>query len=101
MIQSDDIRTKGSCCSGERPVSITVQLEPDVEARLLARARAQGMSLDAYVRTVMEQMAAVGGPPELSLEEFEAGLDALAEGCEKLPVLPPDAYRRESIYGDE
>jgi hypothetical protein len=59
------------------------------------------MSLDAYVKTVMEQMAAIEGPPEVSLEDFEAGLDALAEGCEELPVLPPDAYRRESIYGDE
>lgn len=82
-------------------MSITVQLEPDVEARLLARARAEGMSLDAYVKTVMEQMAAIEGPPEVSLEDFEAGLDALAEGCEELPVLPPDAYRRENIYGDE
>jgi hypothetical protein len=82
-------------------VSITVRLEPEIEARLLARARAQGMSLDAYVRTVMEQMAAIERPAEVSLGEFEAGLDALAEGCEKLPVLPPVAYRRESIYGDE
>lgn len=82
-------------------MSITVQLEPDVEARLLARARAEGMSLDAYVKTVVEQMAAIEGPPEVSLEDFEAGLDALAEGCEELPVLPPDAYRRENIYGDE
>ena len=49
----------------------------------------------------MEQMAAIERPTEVSLGEFEAGLDALAEGCETLPVLPPAAYRRESIYGDE
>ena len=88
-------------CSGEVSVSITVSLEPELEARLVARARAQGMSLDAYLRTVVEQAAATEAPSKVSPEEFEAGLDALAEGCENLPVLPPDAYRRESIYGDE
>jgi hypothetical protein len=50
---------------------------------------------------VIEQIAAlessVGGP----LEEFEAGMDALAAGSKQLPVLPPKAYSRESIYGDE
>jgi hypothetical protein len=81
-------------------VSISVQLDPEVETRLLARARAEGVPLDAYVRAVMEQMVGTGGPPKVSLEEFEAGLDALAEGCEDLPILPPDAYRRESIYRD-
>jgi predicted transcriptional regulator len=81
-------------------VTITVRLEPEVETRLSARARAQGMSLDAYVRTVIEQIAVAEGPPQVALEEFEAGLDALAEGSEQLPVLPPEAYRRESIYGE-
>jgi hypothetical protein len=72
-----------------------------VEARLWARARAQGLSLAAYLQTVIEQIAALDSPSGLSLEEFEAGMDALAEGSEQLPVLPPEAYSRESIYGDD
>ena len=52
-------------------------------------------------KDIFERIAALEGPREVSPEEFEAGLDALAEGCDELPVLPPDAYRRESIYGDQ
>ena len=85
----------------ESSVTITVRLEPEVETRLLARARAQGLSLDDYLQGVIAQMAAGGAASKLSFEEFEAGLDALAEGSEKLPVLPPHAYRRESIYGEQ
>ena len=80
---------------------ITVELTPEVEARLWARACAQGVSLAAYVQTVIEQIAALESSEVGSLEEFEAGMDALAEGSEQLPVLPPEAYSRESIYGDE
>jgi len=82
-------------------VTITVRLEPEIEERLLAQARAQGIPLDAYLRTVIEQAATLEGRAEVSLDEFDAGLDSLAEGSERLPVLPPEAYRRESIYGDD
>ena len=36
----------------------------------------------------------------MSLAEFDAALDALAEGSERLPVLAPDATSRIGIYGD-
>jgi hypothetical protein len=72
-----------------------------VQARLWVRARAQGVSLATYLQTVIEQIAALESSGEGSLEEFEAGMDALAEGSEQLPVLPPEAYSRESIYEDE
>ena len=81
-------------------MTITVRLEPELEERLLAQARAQGLPLDVYLRTVIEQAAVLEGPPDVSPDEFDAALDALAEGSEHLPVLPPEAYRRESIYGD-
>ena len=32
------------------------------------------------------------------LAEFDAALDALAEGSAKLPDLPDEAFTRESIY---
>ena len=34
----------------------------------------------------------------MSLEKFEAELDALAENSEKLPDLAPEAVTRESFY---
>ena len=82
-------------------MTITVRLEPEVEIRLLERARAQGVSLDEYLRTVIEQIAATGSGPEVSPDQFEAELDALAEGSDKLPVLPSEACSRENICGEQ
>src|SRR5947208_3046633 len=36
--------------------------------------------------------------PALTLSEFEAALDALAEGSDKLSVLPEEATTRSGIY---
>ncbi len=33
-------------------------------------------------------------------EEWEAVMDALAQGGEDLPILPPEAYDRENLYED-
>ncbi len=82
-------------------MTITLRLEPGVEQRLLAEARAHGVSLDVYLQTVIARATAVESQWQVPLDEFDAALDDLAEGSEHLPVLPPEAYRRESIYGDD
>jgi hypothetical protein len=79
---------------------VTVQLDANLQDKLLAEARAQGVSLEAYLAGVIQRAAASEGKPPISLTEFEAGLRELADGSEQLPVLAPDAYRRDSIYGD-
>lgn len=81
-------------------VTIIVRLDPQVGAQLSAEARAQGIPLNVYVETFIAQAATAADRPQVSLEDFDAGLEALAEGSETLPVLPPEAYQRESIYGD-
>ncbi len=81
-------------------MEIRIDLTPQMEAGLSAQAQTQGMSLDAYVQSVIEQIAAQRSPADLSLEDFEAGLDELAAESDDLPVLPAEAYTRESIYGD-
>ena len=81
-------------------MTINVQLPPEIEATLLSRARAQGMTLDAYVQSVIEGVATGQSVPALSVEDFEAALDELAAGSERLPVLPPEASSREGIYRD-
>jgi hypothetical protein len=84
-------------------MTITLHLEPELESQLLARAVAQGVPLDVYLRAVIQQAARQqdAAQPTLSGGEFDAGLDALAAGSENLPILPPEAYRRDSIYEDE
>ena len=80
-------------------MTISIQLEPEVETSLLARAQAQGMTLDAFVQSLVKGTVA-GPPPPMSDEEFEAALDELAEGSENWPILPPEATTREGIYGN-
>lgn len=80
-------------------MTITIQLSPQIEDVLVTRARENGMSVDAYVQSVLEGAAAGRKMLALSPEDFEAALDELSSDSERLPVLPPEAYNREGIYG--
>jgi hypothetical protein len=80
-------------------MAITLQLSPELEAGLAAQAQARGLRLEVYVQTLLKQ-AMMKRSEQMSLEEFEAELDALARGSEKLPYLSPEALTRESYYRD-
>lgn len=78
-----------------------IEVEPETAERLADNAKARGMSVDDYLRGLLEEAdAQVGHSPRATLEEFGAALDALAEGSEDLPVLPPEANSRAFYYED-
>jgi len=83
-------------------MTITRELTPDVAASLAAQAQARGVSLDTYVRNLIEEQAAAVDHREqpMTLQPFEAELDALAADLETLPYLPAEALTRESLYQD-
>jgi hypothetical protein len=83
-------------------MTIQVELNPDVEARLTAEALAQGIPLEkAAERLLQEALASrFALQPNLSLDEFHAMLKSLAAGSEALPSLPTDSFTRESFYED-
>jgi hypothetical protein len=81
-------------------MTITVELKPDVEERVLALAKAQGIPLETYLAAVIEAQVLPARRRRPTLEEFEADLEAMAEGTDEIPVLPPEALTREAIYGD-
>jgi len=81
-------------------VTIRLELRPEVEASLAARAQATGVPLNTYLQSVIEQIAREAGTPRASLDQFRATLDALAEMGKDLPSLPSAAFSRESIYQD-
>jgi hypothetical protein len=56
--------------------------------------------VDAYIQSVIENAAVRQEMLAISPADFEAALDELAAGSERLPVLSPAAYSREGIYGD-
>lgn len=81
-------------------MNVTLELTPEIEHRVTAEAAAQGVSVEAYLTSLIEGGALLLGPKVTTPEQFEADMDLLAEGSERLPVLSPDAFSRESIYAD-
>jgi hypothetical protein len=81
---------------------MTLELTPHVAASLATQTRARAVSLDTYVRHLIEEQAAAVDRREqpMPLEPFEAELDALAADSETLPYLPAEALTRESFYQD-
>jgi hypothetical protein len=69
-------------------MTITLQLKPEVEQRLLARAQAQGMSLETCVAAVLEAQRLPAPRRRPTLEQFAADLEAIAAGTDDIPVLP-------------
>ena len=80
-------------------MTVTIELTPELQARVEEQAVAQGVSLEAYLLSLIEAVALPAPGERASLAEFEAAMDSFSEGTETLPVLPEEAFSRESIYG--
>ena len=81
---------------------MNIRLNPHCE-QLVKEHLAQGHfdSAEEVIERALETLTdRVQRPATPNMSEFEATLDALAEGSEKLPVLPPEATRRTGIYHD-
>jgi hypothetical protein len=81
-------------------MTVRLELEPDIEENLAARARVRGIPLDAYLQSVIEDLARTETARPAILQDLPATLDALAEMGRDLPQLPSHALSRESIYRD-
>lgn len=83
-------------------MTIQIELSPETEARLAAGALAHGVAPDRYAGILLQEALAstTRDSGKLTVEEFNAMLDALAEGSEKLPSLPTETFTRESFYED-
>ena len=83
-------------------MTIQVDLNPETEARLIAEARSQGVPLEKLAERLLKD-ALTGNflpPGALTVDEFHAMLEAMAEGSEKLPNLTTESFSRESFYED-
>ena len=82
-------------------MALVLQLPHDLEQVLLERAKVQGVSPAEYVQSLLEkQLLLHTDKPKLSLEEFIAHLDKLAQYSDQIPDLPDEAFTREGIYRD-
>jgi hypothetical protein len=83
-------------------VTIKIELNPEIEARLAAEAQAQGLELEEYALRLLQE--AIGSTrrrrSRASQQEFRGFLDALASKAPNVPQLRAETFSREMIYGE-
>jgi len=81
-------------------MTIRIELNPEIEAQLVAGALARGLTLEEYAGDLLRDAIATHGESQgkLSVEELHAMLEAIAEGSENLPKLPTTAFTRDNFY---
>ena len=84
-------------------MTITLELPPETEASLLAQAEARGLTLDAYLQTVIANQAATESvSPLQSLhsagDDLDRAIDELFDTVQVPPGVGEGAMRRENWY---
>ena len=81
-------------------MTVKLELNPEIEAGLLAQAQARGLSLEAYLNQMIQDQSPASDGPVLSAEEWEREFDAWVESFPDTPLIPDEALTRESMYPD-
>jgi hypothetical protein len=83
-------------------MTITLELPPDLEARLLAEANERGLPVDEIVRSYLYHLRPAEPRRRLSAKEVDQGFEQAADLIpEGVPPLSNDAMNRESTYTRE
>ena len=87
----------------EALMTITLELPPEAEAKLVAQAKARSLSLDAFLRTLITQAAAMESvksvqPLPRDGEERDRAIDDLFDTVQVPPGIGEGAMRRENWY---
>ncbi len=78
-------------------MTVTLHLSPEVEAGLLAQARASGMTVEEYLLSVV-QNTVLAPQKEVSAEERAAAFEVWSAGHRLTAPLSDYAVSRESMY---
>ena len=82
-------------------MTIVINIKPEVQAELSRQAAAHGVDIGAYAASLLEEAAHVpGGMKKLSQSQLDTTLQELAQFSHKIPLLPDEAFWRESLYRD-
>jgi hypothetical protein len=80
-----------------------MQIMVEIPDDLAAKVQARGLTPESYVRSLIEDaerrtpVPLLLREPRMSMKEF---LEAMAANSDKIPVLPDEAFTRESFYQD-
>jgi hypothetical protein len=85
-------------------MTVTLELKPEVEERIVAEAKARGLSVETYILNLLEKEATngeVGFALTATPEEWKtAFLEWVRIERPAHPPLSDEAISRESIYGE-
>ena len=82
-------------------MTITVAITPEVQAELARQAAAHGRAMEAYAASLLEGAVHLpDGADRLSQDRLDNTFREMAEFSHKVPVLPDEAFTRESLYRD-
>ena len=84
---------------GEAEMSAVLEINEETAEVLTNRAKAEGQSVDEYVKSLLSQNEKPIAPQKTSDAEFEADMEAFAEGTEHLQPYA-GTYSRADIYFD-
>ena len=82
---------------------LQIELSPDVETRLQAQVRAQGVKAESYVKKLIENAvcSALIRPRRLgAVRDMDVFFKAMAANSDQISQLPDEAFTRESFYRD-
>jgi len=81
-------------------MTVKLELNPEVEAGLVAQAEARGLSLEAYLQQVLNERSAATATPIKGTTERARAFVAYAQGHRHTPLLSDEALRRENLVRD-
>jgi len=79
-------------------MTITLKLKPEVEAGLLSQAKANGMTLEEYLLSMVEGAVLRKTQETLTAEQRAAAFEAWSAAHRLTPPLSDWAVSRESMY---
>jgi hypothetical protein len=80
-----------------------MQVTFDIPDELAAQARLRGLTPESYVRSLVDdavRMAPKVPPPAKPKMDMKTFLREMAAFSDKIPLLPDEAFTRESFYQD-
>ena len=81
-------------------MSITLNLDPDVENGLSLLAQERGLSLSEYLLELVDREATRARVPSMSGEEKAQAFLKWADSFPDVPVLSDEAISRDSLHPD-
>ncbi|HXC47548.1 MAG TPA: hypothetical protein VNU20_04595 [Candidatus Sulfotelmatobacter sp.] len=78
-------------------MTVTLKLKPEIEAGLLARAKASGMTLEEYLLSLVEA-SVLSGNHALAPEERASAFEAWSTSHRPTTPLSDSAVSREAMY---